>query len=96
MMKKIFDDMQLNEGDEVSVMVNGLGATPLEELLIVYRKVHKLLSEKGVGIFMPHIGEFATSMEMAGLSVTVFKLSEKFKDMLKYPASTPFYTNFNK
>ena len=96
MMEKIFDDMQLNEGDEVSVMVNGLGATPMEELLIVYRKAHKLLEEKGVGIFMPHIGEFATSMEMAGLSVTIFKLSAKFKDMLKHPASTPFYTNLNK
>ncbi|NCB41937.1 MAG: dihydroxyacetone kinase subunit DhaK [Clostridia bacterium] len=95
-MEKIFDDIQLNEGDEVSVMVNGLGATPLEELLIIYRKVHKLLGEKGVGVFMPHIGEFATSMEMAGLSVTIFKLSEKFKDMLKHPASTPFYTNLNK
>lgn len=95
-MEKIFDDMQLNEGDEVSVMVNGLGATPLEELLIVYRRVHKILVEKGVGIFMPHVGEFATSMEMAGLSITIFKLSEKFKEMLQYPASTPFYTNLNK
>lgn len=93
---KITDDMPLNAGDEVSVMVNGLGATPLEEQLIVYRKLHALLKEKGVSVYMPHIGEFATSMEMAGLSVTVIRLDEELKELLRSPASTPFYTNYNK
>lgn len=45
---------------------------------------------------MPHIGEFATSMEMAGCSVTLFRLSEETKALLRAPASTPFYTNYNK
>ncbi|MDD2294731.1 MAG: dihydroxyacetone kinase subunit DhaK [Eubacteriales bacterium] len=89
-------DMPLAAGDEVSVMVNGLGATPMEELLIVYRKIHQTLEAKNVSVFMPHIGEFATSMEMAGLSVTVFKLDKEFKELLRYPAATPFYTNANK
>ena len=71
---KITADMPLHAGDEVSVMVNGLGATPLEEQLIVYRKLHQLLADQGVSVYMPHIGEFATSMEMAGLSVTVIRL----------------------
>lgn len=93
---KITDDMPLNAGDEVSVMVNGLGATPLEEQLIVYRKLHALLKEKGVSVYMPHVGEFATSMEMAGLSVTVILLDEELKELLRSPASTPFYTNYNK
>ena len=93
---KITEDMPLNAGDEVSVMVNGLGATPLEEQLIVYRKLHMLLQEKGVQVYMPHIGEFATSMEMAGLSVTVIRLDEELKELLRSPASTPFYTNANK
>ena len=88
--------MPLTEGDEVSVMVNGLGATPLEEQLIIYRSVSALLRQRGVSVFMPHIGEFATSMEMAGLSVTVFKLDEELKRLLRAPASTPFYTNTNK
>lgn len=92
----ILKDMPLAKGDEASVMVNGLGATPLEELLIVYRRVHKMLEEKGVALLMPHVGEFATSMEMAGLSVTVFKLDEELKALLRYPACTPFYTNANK
>lgn len=95
-MGRILADMPLARGDEVSVMVNGLGATPLEELLIVYRKVALILKEKGVGVYMPHVGEFATSMEMAGCSVTLFKLNEKLKKYLRAPAATPFYTNANK
>ncbi len=89
-------DMPLKKGDEVSVMVNGLGATPLEEQFIVYRRLHMKLAEMGVTIFIPHIGEFATSMEMAGLSVTIFKLNDQFKKYLRVTASTPFYTNYNK
>lgn len=93
---KIAEELDLAEGSEVSVMVNGLGATPLEELLIMYRAVAKLLAERGVKVFMPHVGEFATSMEMAGLSVTLFKLDEELKRYLRAPASTPFYTSENK
>ena len=93
---RILEDMPLEPGDEVSVMVNGLGATPMEEQLIVYRRVHQLLTEKGVKIVMPHVGEYATSMEMAGLSVTLFKLDEQLKELLLAPAQTPFYTNLNK
>ena len=77
-------------------MVNGLGATPLEEQLIVYRGLYRLLEEMGVSSYMPHIGEFATSMEMAGLSITVFKLDAGLKELLRAPASTPFYTNSNR
>ncbi len=96
LLEKITADMPLVHGDEVSVMVNGLGATPLEELLITYRKVHQLLADQGVSVFMPHIGEFATSMEMAGLSLTILKLDDPLKELLRSPASTPFYTNYNK
>lgn len=92
----ILKDMPLAQGDEVSVMVNGLGATPLEEQLIVYRGIHQILADKGVSVVMPHIGEFATSMEMAGLSLTVFKLDGQLKELLEYPAMSPFYTNANK
>lgn len=95
-LNRILADMPIPEGSEVSVMINGLGATPMEELLIVYRKVHLLLAEKGIKVFMPHIGEFATSMEMAGLSITVFRLDEELKALLQAPAKTPFYTNYNK
>lgn len=94
--KKIITEISLNENDEVSVMVNGLGGTPLEEQLIVYRQLHVMLKERNVHSYMPHIGEFATSMEMAGLSISILKLDEELKELLRYPAMTPFYTNHNK
>lgn len=96
LMDRITEDMPLEKGDEVSVMINGLGSTPLEEQFIVYRSVYRILEEKGVSVVMPHIGEYATSMEMAGLSITVFKLNEQLKELLLMPAKTPFYTNLNK
>lgn len=89
-------EIKLNAGDKVSVMVNGLGATPLEEQFIVYRRIHKLLSDLGVTVVMPHIGEYATSMEMAGMSITLFKLDDELEELLRAPAATPFYTNLNK
>ncbi|TXJ45331.1 dihydroxyacetone kinase subunit DhaK [Brachyspira aalborgi] len=94
--KKIITEISLNENDEVSVMVNGLGGTPLEEQLIVYRQLHIMLKERNVNSYMPHIGEFATSMEMSGLSISILKLDEELKELLRYPAMTPFYTNHNK
>lgn len=94
--KKIITEIPLNENDEVSVMVNGLGGTPLEEQLIVYRQLHIMLKERNVHSYMPHIGEFATSMEMAGLSISILKLDKELKELLRYPAMTPFYTNHNK
>jgi dihydroxyacetone kinase-like protein len=92
----IVKDMPLTEDSEVSVMVNGLGGTPLEELLIVYRRLAGRLAEKNIRVFMPHIGEFATSMEMAGLSVSILKLDGELKRLLAAPARTPFYTSYNK
>ena len=83
------------EPGRVSVMVNGLGATPMEELLIVYRRVHQILAELGIQVVLPHIGEYATSMEMAGLSLTVLRLDEELERLLRSPAATPFYTNLN-
>ena len=67
LLSKILSDMPLVNGDEVSIMINGLGATPLEEQLIVYKSVAELLQKRGVRVYMPHIGEYATSMEMAQL-----------------------------
>jgi dihydroxyacetone kinase-like protein len=96
MVDKITTDMPLKKGDEVSVLINGLGGTPLEEQFIIYRKIYLILKDMGVSIFMPHIGEFATSMEMAGLSASIFKLDGELKELLRVPATTPFYTNQNK
>lgn len=95
LLEKILADMPVNKGDKVSVMVNGLGATPKEELLIVYRRLAEKLTEMGIQPVMSHIGEFATSMEMAGLSVTVMRLDEELEGLMRAPATSPFYTNEN-
>lgn len=96
LLTSILKDMSLEQSDEVSVMVNGLGATPLEEQFIIYRRIHQILTEKGIKIYMPHIGEYATSMEMAGVSLTIMKLDEELKNLLAKTAKSPFYTNYNK
>ena len=90
-LEKIGRELDLSAGKEVSVMVNGLGATSIEEQMIVYRRIARIMKEKQIAVIAPHIGEYATSMEMAGLSVTVFVLDEELKKLLLAPASTPFY-----
>ena len=92
---KILEDMPIASGTKASVMVNGLGATPKEELLIVYRRVYQILTEKGITPILPHIGEYATSMEMAGLSVTIMALDDELESLMRAPAASPFYTNAN-
>lgn len=92
MLKRILEDLPYNTGDEVSVLINGLGATPKEELYILFRKVNKTLGEKGIKIYRPYIGNFATSMEMAGASVSLLKLDPELKRLLDKPADTPFFT----
>lgn len=91
---KILQDLPYNKGDEVAVLVNGLGATPKEELYVVYRKVSEILKETGISVFHVFVGEIATSMEMAGLSISLLKLDDELKELLSKPADTPFYKQF--
>jgi dihydroxyacetone kinase-like protein len=84
-------DMSLGEEDRVAVMANSLGATPLEELYIMYSKVHEMLADRGVTIYRPYIGRYATSMEMAGASLTFFKLDAELAALLDHPAQSPFF-----
>jgi len=90
LVQSILEDMPIPAGDQVSVLINGLGATPLEELYIIYRAVHKLLEERGIRIYNRYIGEFATSMEMAGLSVSILHLDDELRELLDAPFETPF------
>jgi len=90
-MPQIVDDLPFVQGDEVSVLVNSLGATPKEELYILYRRVSQILGEKGIRVFNTYVGEFATSMEMAGASVSLFRLDDELKRLLCKPAHTPFF-----
>lgn len=83
-------DLNLVSGDEVSVLVNGTGSTPLEELYVAYKEVHGWFSQKRIRIFKPFVGEYATSLEMAGFSVSVLKLDATLKRYLGTPVNTPF------
>ena len=89
LMGKILEDIELNSGEEVAVMVNGLSSTPLMELYIVNKKVNEILQAKGVKIHKTFVGEFMTSLEMAGFSITVLKLDSELKELLDAPANTP-------
>ena len=87
----ISSDLGLAAGDRVAILVNGLGATPLEELYVIYRRAAGYLATRGVTIHRPYIGEFATSLEMAGASITVMRLDDRLTALLDAPAESPFF-----
>jgi len=91
MLDHLLADMPLSRDDRVSVLVNSLGATPPEELYILYRIVAARLSEIGVRIVMPLVGRYATSMEMACVSFTLCKLDGELERLLHAPADCAFW-----
>ncbi|MDB5553648.1 MAG: dak1 domain protein [Rhizobium sp.] len=91
MMERIFAEQDYKSGDDVAVLVNGLGGTPMEELYILFRRVSQLLEGKGVNAKYVWIGEFATSMEMAGASVSVLHLDAELDPLIAASANTPFF-----
>ncbi|NPV46121.1 MAG: dihydroxyacetone kinase subunit DhaK [Armatimonadetes bacterium] len=90
MTERVLADLPFGSGDEVSVLINGLGATPPEELYILYRRVHQILQERNIAVVKAFVGEYATSMEMAGASVSLLKLDDELKRCLLAPARSPF------
>jgi dihydroxyacetone kinase-like protein len=90
----ILTDMQASSGEEVAVLINGAGATPLGELLIVFRSVHQLLEKAGIKIFRSYVGNFAGSLDMAGCSVTLMRLDADLKRWLSAPCEGPGLVQF--
>jgi dihydroxyacetone kinase-like protein len=78
-------------GGRVAVLVNSLGATPLEELLILYRATAALLANAGVQIGTRYVGHYATSMEMAGCSLSLLELDPELERLLALPTDCPFW-----
>ena len=91
MMDRLLADMPLAQGDRVSILVNSLGATPPEELYILYNVVKARLEGEGATIVMPLVGRYATSMEMAGVSFTLCKLDDELEALLKAPCDCAFW-----
>jgi dihydroxyacetone kinase-like protein len=93
MMDRIFAEQTLGRGDEVAVLINGLGGTAKEELYILFRRVSQLLTERGAAVKHVWIGEYATSMEMAGASISILHLDEELDRLIAAPANTPFFSH---
>ncbi|MDF0520198.1 dihydroxyacetone kinase subunit DhaK [Bradyrhizobium yuanmingense] len=91
MMKRLLADPVADKSERVSVLVNSLGATPLEELFIVYRRVAELLKKDGLTIVRPLVGHYVTSMEMAGLSISLIHLDAEREQLLAAPCACPFW-----
>ena len=91
--KRILDDFKLNDKDQVCVMINSLGATPLEELYIISRRVHENFSKLKIEIKKTYVGRYATSMEMAGMSITTLKLNDNLIKYLFAKSECPFWNN---
>ncbi|MCD8299674.1 MAG: dihydroxyacetone kinase subunit DhaK [Clostridiales bacterium] len=87
----LLGDMPMSEGDETAILINGLGATSLEELYILSGDVTDILTSKGIRIYKTIVGEYATSMEMMGASITICRLNDELKGYLDYPVYTPFF-----
>ena len=91
LVQRILQDLGTKRGDEVSVLVNGLGNTPVAELFIVNRAVDRLLREAGLVTVRSYVGNYATSLDMAGCSITVLRLDAEMKRWLLAPADSPAF-----
>ena len=89
----IFKDFELLSKDKVSIMINSLGATPLEELYIVSKRVNEIFSKLEIDIVKSFVGRYATSLEMAGMSITVLKLNDDLSKALLDHSECPFWIN---
>lgn len=87
----LLEDLPFKLGDEVCVLVNGLGSTTLMELMIVNRRVAEVLRKKGITVYDTDINSYCTTQEMGGVSITLFRLDEELKGYYDQPAYSPFY-----
>ena len=87
MVDVVLPDYPFVEGDEVAVLVSGLGATPVMELYVLYDEIEKLLTEKGIRIHRSYVGNYFTSMEMMGATLTVMKLDDELKELIDMPVN---------
>jgi dihydroxyacetone kinase-like protein len=88
----IVPDLPYEAGDEVALMVNGLGGTPISELYLLYGLAHKKLAAKGIKVWRSYVGEYCTSLEMAGASITLVKVDNEIKGLLEAPAEIAIRT----
>lgn len=88
MLNLILPDLPFEAGDEVVVLLSGLGATPVMEQYIVYDRVEEVLEEKGISVYRSYVGNYFTSLEMMGVTLTVMKLDEELKECMDLPVNS--------
>lgn len=84
----VSNDLPYQAGDEVALMINGMGGTPISELYLLYGHAHDLAEECGLKVWRSYVGEYCTSLEMAGFSLTLVKLDDELKELFAAPAET--------
>ncbi|WP_329139341.1 dihydroxyacetone kinase subunit DhaK [Streptomyces sp. NBC_01476] len=84
----VVEDLPYTSGDKVALMVNGLGGTPVSELYLVYGIAHRLLADRGITVGRSYVGEYCTSLDMAGASITLVRLDDEITGLLEDPAET--------
>jgi dihydroxyacetone kinase-like protein len=91
MIERLIAERPPGSDGRVSILVNSLGATPLEELFIIYRRAHTVLATHGLRVVRPLVGAFVTSMEMKGMSISLNFLDDELETLLAAPAECPFW-----
>lgn len=86
LMDKILAELDLSDGSEIALMVNGMGGTPLQELYVIAHDAHVYLKDKGISTYKTYVGNYMTSIDMAGFSLSVIKLDETSRKYLDAPA----------
>ena len=94
MVEMILPDLPFVAGDEVAVLISGLGATPVMEQYIIFNDIASLMQEKGIQVYRSYVGNYFTSLEMMGVTLTILKLDDTLKACLDYPAETVGLTQF--
>ena len=82
----VVSDYPFKKNDEVIVLVSGLGATPVMELYVLYNEIEKLLVSQGIKIHRPYVGDYFTSLDMMGATLTIMKLDDELKELMDMPA----------
>ena len=88
MVNIVVPDLPFKAGDEVVALVSGLGATPVMELYVLYNEIEKILAGKGISIHRPYVGNYFTSLDMMGATLTIMKVDEELKELIDMPVNT--------
>jgi dihydroxyacetone kinase-like protein len=92
LLEAVVSDLPYESGDRVALMINGLGGTPISELYILYGRAHQQLVDRGITIARSYVGEYCTSLDMAGASLTLVKLDDEIERLLAAPAEIAIRT----